>query len=86
MKKPVIASSLAPLNELVINEKTGYLLSPHDYQIWAERLYLLLTDQTHHTLMGQEAYLFCTKTFNLDNQIKKIQSIYADMLKKGVLL
>lgn len=85
MKKPVIASSLAPLDELVMHEKTGFLIAPDDYEVWASKLYLLLNDQTRHKLMGEEAYVFCTKTFDLNNHITMIQKIYSDMLKKGVL-
>lgn len=81
MKKPVIASSLAPLNELVIDNKTGFLIAPDNPQEWAEALYLLLNNQTRHTLMGEEAYAFCTKNFDLTNHITMIQKIYSGMLK-----
>lgn len=76
MKKPVIASNFAPLDELVIDGKTGYLLSPSQIKQWTDKLYLLLTNKELNTEMGQAGYEFCTSNFSIENQIKIIESIY----------
>lgn len=76
MKKPVIASALAPLEELVVNNKTGYLIDPNDINAWAEKLLLLLTNKDLNKKMGEAGYSFCTRHFTIHNQIKIIESIY----------
>ena len=83
MKKPVIASKLAPLDELVAHEKTGYLLDPYDYEAWAQKLQELLSNSTLQQKLGQEAFTMCTKQFNLDGHASAIQSIYSRLLSKG---
>ena len=45
MKKPVIASNLAPLDELIIHQKTGFLIAPWDNAAWIEALITILTDK-----------------------------------------
>lgn len=81
MKKPVIASKLSPLDELVIDEKTGYLIAPDNINAWVEKLYLLLTDANLNTQMGYQAYQFCTENFSLTHYQKKIASLYEHTLK-----
>ncbi len=76
MKKPVIASDLAPLDELVINNQTGYLIDPQDIDAWADKLFLLLTDKDLNIKMGEAGYNFCVQHFTIQNQIKIIESIY----------
>jgi glycosyltransferase involved in cell wall biosynthesis len=82
MKKPVVASDLAPLNELVIDGKTGFLLRPYDYNAWADRLITLLTNPTLATSLSQAGFDYCTKTFSLPEQIIKIIQLYDDVIKR----
>lgn len=76
MKKPVIASNLAPLDELVINNETGYLIDPNDNDTWAKKLLLLLTNKNLNTKMGEAGYDFCRRHFTIQNQIKNIEDVY----------
>ena len=78
MKKPVIASDLAPLDELVINNQTGYLVDPQDIDAWADKLLLLLTNKDLNKKMGEDGYRYCTQHFTIQNQIKIIESIYQE--------
>lgn len=76
MKKPVIASNLAPLNELVIHEKTGYLIDQKNITIWTKQLAMLCQNREKAKAIGEAAYHFCLKNFELTNQLHKIGSIY----------
>lgn len=76
MKKPVIASNLAPLDELVINNKTGFLIDPENIDLWADKLILLLKDRELKEKMGEAGHEFCVRHFTIQNQIKIIESIY----------
>lgn len=85
MKKPVIASNLAPLDELVINQKTGFLIDPKDTTGWVEALITILTDKKLSQNMGLDAYTWCTAQFNLEHQVNTLQNIYQQTLEpKGL--
>lgn len=76
MKKPTIASNMPPLDELIIHEKTGFLIEPHNYQDWEQTLYRLLSDKQLNEQIGQQAFEFCSQQFNYDKHIASIKTIY----------
>ena len=80
MKKPVVASKLPPLDELVIDGKTGYLVCPADINAWADKLYQLLNNTELRTSLGSQANQFCITHFSLTNYYKKIATIYKQAL------
>jgi glycosyltransferase involved in cell wall biosynthesis len=83
MKKPVIASDLPALDELVINGKTGFLVSPYDIDQWVKVLAYILKDTEQQSLMGEQAYTFCKHHFDLLRYGKKIAEIYDQLANKG---
>lgn len=80
MQKPVVASNLPPLDELVINGKTGFLINPTDIAGWSEKILLLLSNTTLAKHMGKTAYDFCSNSFNQKNYAASIEKIYSDLL------
>ncbi len=85
MKKPVIASNLAPLDELVIHQKTGFLIDHWDTTGWLEALMTILTDKKLSQKMGLDAHAWCTAQFNLEHQVNTLQNIYQQTLEpKGL--
>jgi glycosyltransferase involved in cell wall biosynthesis len=76
MKKVVIASDCPPLTELVINNVTGFLVSPTDYNAWTEKMYILLANRQLSDMMANAAYNFCLKQFSIKNQIEVVQELY----------
>jgi len=82
MAKPVIASYLEPLNELVVHNQTGFLLDPNNHELWAAKLHLLLTDKQLNKQMGHAAYKFSISRFTIETQIEKIKKIYEATLDK----
>jgi glycosyltransferase involved in cell wall biosynthesis len=80
MKKPVIASAIPPLDELVINKKTGYLIPPNDFFTWTNILCQLLTNQALCDQLGQDGYIFCSQNFNITQHIQKIHVTYHNIL------
>lgn len=77
MKKPVIASNFPPLDELVIDGKTGFLVDSQNIPEWAKKLTWLLGNHELNKKMGEAGYVFCNNNFTLENQIKIIESIYS---------
>lgn len=82
MKKPVIASNLPPLDELVVDNTTGYLIAPTDQDSWVENLYELLVEPSLQKKMGKEAYSFCFQRFALNVYQDKIEPIYDQLARK----
>jgi glycosyltransferase involved in cell wall biosynthesis len=64
MKKPVIATNVGGNPEMMVDGKTGYLVTegdPHDLSL---KISKLLNDRTSSTRMGEEGYLFIKKNFD----------------------
>ena len=79
MAKPVVASALAPMDELVIDGVTGYLVKPQDQELWVHRLYTVLTDSQVAKNLGQAAHQFATNKFSIPYQIQSVQNIYKSL-------
>ncbi len=84
MKKPVIASNMPPLDELVIDGKTGYLIAPTNINQWAEHLYMLLIDKKLQQILGEQAHAFCFQHFALNVYQDKIEPIYNSLISKNL--
>ncbi len=81
MAKPVIASKVAPLNELMIHGQTGFLLDLKNKGAWVERFYALVTNKKFNEQVGKKAYDFCLKHFNVNDYSNKIHAVYNKILK-----
>ena len=79
MGKPVIASDLPPLDELVLEGETGFLIDTKKHELWIRRLHALLTNKVLNKKMGQSAFEHCLKNFNLNDQILKIEGVYKEI-------
>lgn len=79
MKKPVLASALPPLDELVVDGKTGFLLDPHQPQQWADRFAELMTDSGLYHTIAQQAYDFCWEHFEVGQYAKKMMDLYKEL-------
>jgi glycosyltransferase involved in cell wall biosynthesis len=80
MQKPVIASHLKPLDELVINTQTGFLLDIKNHEKWVEKLHTLLINKKFNQKIGERAFEFCNTHFNVCDQVKKVETVYGKLL------
>jgi len=76
MKKPVIASDLPVISELVENENTGLLVSATNATEWARAINNLCFSPEKRKLMGNNALIVAEKRFNADIQRNKIICLY----------
>lgn len=76
MRKPVIASALPPMDELVLDGETGLLTPAKDWKALAAALYELLSNEDLANRMGEKGSIFARDNFGADNQMKKIISVY----------
>ncbi len=78
--KPVVATNLPPLDELVIDGKTGFLVQPKAEDL-AEKILSISNNDSLAQSMGRNNYIFCKKNFCLTTQINRITSVYRNTLK-----
>ena len=64
MKKPVIATNVGGIPELMENDKTGFLVEKGDYKGWIDKISILLNDQDLCKSMGTAGRHFVEKKFS----------------------
>ena len=64
MKKPVVATNVGGIPEIMINNKTGFLIEKGDANSWIEKLSLLINDEQKRKTMGEEGRKFVEENFN----------------------
>jgi glycosyltransferase involved in cell wall biosynthesis len=78
--KPVVASRVGGIPDLVRNDETGYLVPPADEKALADGIKKLLDDPEKAKQMGQRGKEHCQQ-FNLEAMIEKLDNLYSDLLQ-----
>ena len=79
MGVPVVASQLAPLDELVVDGTTGFLVPPNDVEQWSKKLYQLCTDELLHKTMSERSIAWYRKRFGVEQQVQQVEKIYKEL-------
>jgi len=78
MKKPVVATNVGGVPEMMIDGKTGFLVEQGNYNQIIDKLSLLFGDKELAKKMGNEGRKFVEETFNWErvtkNFIKAVES------------
>lgn len=74
--KSVLATNIPGPSEIVVDEKTGFLVPPGDVNAMAEKMIYLLENQEVANKMGKEGRDRVEKFFNIKNTVKKIEDLY----------
>jgi len=80
MKKPVIATNVGGIPELMENNKTGFLVEKGDYKGWIDKISVLLNNQDLCKSMGSAGRHFIEKKFSWDIIARK----FIDVLNSGL--
>ena len=83
MKKPVVATNVGGVPEMMIDNKTGFLVDEGDYQGWIEKLSKILNDEDLTESMGKHGKKFVQDTFNWDAGAKKFLEILNSSFNPG---
>jgi len=81
--KPVVATEVAGIPEAVIDGVTGFLVKPRDIAALADRLSILLMDDSLRREMGLRARKLVETEFNYDTVIPKIASLLREVASSG---
>ncbi len=87
MEKPVIASNVGGIPDLVKNDINGILISPGDVDGLAQGLDTLLSNEKMAKDMGRKGRKMITETFSSETMVSGIRDLYIECLKrKGIHL
>ncbi|MGI0073197.1 MAG: glycosyltransferase family 4 protein [Nitrosotalea sp.] len=82
MERPVVATRIGGIPELMSNEKTGLLVGKGDHRGWIEKLTILINDKEKAKVMGIEGRKYVTENFSWDKIAKKFVSVLDTYAKK----
>lgn len=77
-----VASNLAPLDELIAPEKTGFLIESSNAEIWSQKILFLIKNPTSLKKMGLAAQSQAKSKFSLFSQISQLKSTYKTIINQ----
>ncbi len=83
MKKPVIATDIPGINEVVKNNKTGLLVPIKNPQQIASSIKLIYDNKNLRDHLVNNAYSMIKKEFELNKQIKKVEQLFQKVYGKN---
>ncbi|MCM8784623.1 MAG: glycosyltransferase family 4 protein [Candidatus Omnitrophica bacterium] len=76
MEKPIVATNVGGISELVREGKTGILVSPRNAEELAKAIMRLLKDDKLRRKMGKNGRLFVKDKFSIQNCVSGYKSLY----------
>jgi glycosyltransferase involved in cell wall biosynthesis len=80
--KPMIATDVGGVAELIVEGVTGYLTPEHDPETLAERLFRLLDDPSLARSMGEAGRKFAFERFEKRRMVRDMVEFYDDLLRR----
>lgn len=78
--KPIVATRVGAIPEVVEDQKTGILVPPHNPQALADAVSKLLDDEKMRNVMGKYGRVRVEQLFGMENYIAAILKIYHEIL------
>jgi glycosyltransferase involved in cell wall biosynthesis len=78
--KPVVASSIPGIDEVVVDGETGLLVPPRDPAALAASIRLLLTDSDLRVRLGDAGRERVHGTFSLERMVEGVVAVYQEAL------
>jgi glycosyltransferase involved in cell wall biosynthesis len=82
-RKPVIASNLGGIVDIVRHEQTGLLVQPNDPSALAAAIERVLTDQALASRLGEEGFEFVRRYFDQDRIAERWIELYRSLVQEG---
>lgn len=80
--KPIIASNIGQIGEVLEHGKTGLLIEPGNYDELAKGILTLLEDEDLKTKLGMNARIEVEKKYSWECNARKIMGIYKGLISK----
>jgi glycosyltransferase involved in cell wall biosynthesis len=81
--KPVVSYAIDGIVEMIENERTGFLINSSEPEDYAEKILLLLKDESIKVKMGIEAREKAIELFDIKKHVFKIENLYQELLDKN---
>jgi glycosyltransferase involved in cell wall biosynthesis len=81
--KPVLASQMGGLPEIVEDRVTGFLVQPLDTRGWAEAVLRLTHDDGLRRRLGKEGRASLERRFNVRLHDERLRAAYAEAMASG---
>ena len=82
MKKPVIATAVGGVPEIVDDGRTGVLIPPNDAGSLADTIIFLLQNPEIAKKLGQAAYEHIHQHYSLEMMIAKTETLYVRLIEE----
>jgi len=82
LRKPVVATNVGGIPEVVQDGLNGFLVPPGDSQALAKAIIRLLKDKELRQKMGEEARKKIDERFSAEKMVDEIEKVYNELLKK----
>jgi len=83
-KKPVIATAVNGVSEVIKDGENGYLIEPGDYNSLAEKIIFLLKNRQFSKEMGRKGFSFISENqeFKREQTVNKIENLYDEFFSE----
>jgi glycosyltransferase involved in cell wall biosynthesis len=85
MGKPVVASDVGGVSEMVVDGRNGLLVAPGDSTALAEAMRQLLNDEELVNELGSNGRRTVEEQFDLDTMVRRTENVYSTLLAGGDL-
>ncbi len=82
MEKPVVATDVGGVPELIRNDQTGLLVPPADSRALAKAILELLEDREKAKRLGKNGRKLIEERFSQESMIEKIEDLYRELLRE----
>lgn len=79
---PVIATKVGGLQDIVVDNETGFLIPPNSPQEIAEKIQYLIDFPETSKSMGENGYERAMEHYTADRYCRKVEDLYLELLKK----
>jgi glycosyltransferase involved in cell wall biosynthesis len=79
---PVVTTDVGGVRDVVLNGETGWIIPPNNVQLYAEKLLLLVEDESERIRISKNGWNFVEKKFHYTTLIKNMDAYYRILLNK----
>jgi glycosyltransferase involved in cell wall biosynthesis len=81
MEKPIVATDIDGIKDVLDNGKTGLLVPPKDPEALSEAIVNLLIQRDKAYQMGKKARTVVNEQFSVDTMVEKVEEVYQELLQ-----